>query len=129
MHFSSPYTCQIRRPSPPPLLYHINNIWRLVQIMKIFIMHFSSVFCYFLALRPPSIFRSNLFSKTFSLRSSLDAIPGSRCSEISYKLLRISSNVCTSKYVSCDANYWYRRRCIKAYTYTLRCRMLHVLVN
>jgi len=108
---------------------HTNNIWRLVQIMKISIMHFSPVFCYFLALRPPNIFRSKLFSKTFSLLSPLDVIPGSKYSEISYKLLRISSNVCTSKYVSCDANCWYRHKCIKAYPYTLRCRMLHVLVN
>jgi len=70
MHLSCPYTCYIRRPSPPPLLYHTNNTRRLVQITKIFITQFSPAFCYFLALRPPVSSWAN-----YSLQPSADVPP------------------------------------------------------
>jgi hypothetical protein len=111
MHSPCPYTCYIHRPSPTPLLYHTNNPWRFATDHEN--PHYA-IFSNFLLLPDSYIFLSKLFSKTLSLRFSLDATPGSKCIEISYKVLRIPSSAFASKYVSCDANYWCRQKRIKA---------------
>jgi hypothetical protein len=38
-------------PSPPPWFDHSNNIWRLIQIMKLFIAKFSPAISYFVPLQ------------------------------------------------------------------------------
>ena len=46
-----PYSCHTPRPYHPPSSDHPNNVGRAVQIMKLLIMKFSQVSCFFLYLR------------------------------------------------------------------------------
>ena len=59
-------TCHIPRPSHLPLYHHPNHTLLTVQAMKLLIMQFSPVSCYFFALWP-NICLSALFSSTPSL--------------------------------------------------------------
>jgi hypothetical protein len=42
MHFSSPHSCYMPRPSYPPWLDNSNYTWRTIQVMKLLIMHYVS---------------------------------------------------------------------------------------
>jgi hypothetical protein len=61
-----PHTCHIPRPSHLPLYHLPNHNLFTVQIMKLLIMQFSPVSCYYFPLRP-IISISTLFSSTPSL--------------------------------------------------------------
>jgi hypothetical protein len=54
----------------PPWLDHSNYTWQRVQVMKLFIMQFSSILTW--SLIGPNILLSTLFSNTLSLCSSLN---------------------------------------------------------
>jgi hypothetical protein len=45
------HVCHIPRPTHPPCFEHPNNIWQGVCIIKLIIMQFSSISCYFHPLR------------------------------------------------------------------------------
>jgi len=51
-HFYCPHTCYISSPSNSSRFDHPHNIWCGVQIIKLLIMSFTSVPCYFVPLRP-----------------------------------------------------------------------------
>ena len=81
IHLSSPHTCYMPIPFHSFRFFHPNNIWWGVQIMKLLIIQFPPLHCYFVPLRPkyspqqPSftrtIFGKEYRSWSFSLYSFL----------------------------------------------------------
>ena len=51
-HFYCPHTCYISSPSNSSQFDHLHNIWCGVQIIKLLIMLFTSVLCYFVPFKP-----------------------------------------------------------------------------
>ena len=54
-----PHKRYMPRPSHSSRIYHPNNIWWTVQIIKLLIMQFSPLPCYLVRLRPKTCFKSN----------------------------------------------------------------------
>jgi hypothetical protein len=64
------HVCYMRRQSHRPWLYHPNNIWWSVQVMKLFIMQSSPASCHFLPL-------SSKCTKDMGVEAGLTLVQGS----------------------------------------------------